>query len=146
MVKSFSIEDGNLQSRTLVVSRNVDYSDLDLVFETNTRGDVYRKLDAAAVRQSVKNIILTELGDKPFRPKFGTNIRSLLFENFSSTTKYDVDLRIRAAIKNREPRALVEDVIVVDREEENALLATIIFRVINTQELITLNVTLSRLR
>lgn len=146
MVKSFSIEDGNLQSRSLVVSRNVDYSDLDLSFEINSKGDVYKKLDAAAVRQSVKNIILTDFGDKPFRPRFGTDLRSLLFENFSPTISYDIDLRIRSVIKLREPRALVQDVQVEERQDENALVVSVVFQVINTEELITLNVTLSRLR
>ena len=66
MSRVFSIEDGNLQSRSLVTSRNKLYSDIDLTFAKRPSGDVYKKTDGAAVKQSIKNLMLTNLGEKPF--------------------------------------------------------------------------------
>lgn len=146
MTKAFSIEDQNLQGRSLIVSRSVDYSDLDASMELKTNGDVYKKLDAAAVRQSVKNIVLTDYHEKPFNPFFGGNVRDLLFENYDFSLSEDLKARIRKAINAYEPRALVNDIRTRWDENNHHLLVTIIFQVINTTEQITLNVTLSRIR
>jgi len=146
MTKAFSIEDQNLQGRSLIVSRSVDYSDLDASMELKTNGDVYKKLDAAAVRQSVKNIILTDYYEKPFKPFFGGNVRDLLFENYDFSLSEDLKDRIRKAINAHEPRALVNDIRTRWDESNHHLLVTVIFQVVNTTEQITLNVTLSRIR
>ena len=146
MAKAFSIEDTNLQSRSLVVSKFKDYSDLDASMELKTSGDVYRKLDAAAVKQSVKNIILTNHDEKPFKPKFGTDIYKLLFENYTFSLEQNIKGKIRSAIRTYEPRAEVERIDTKWDEANNHLMVTVIFRIVNTTELITLNVTLSRVR
>ena len=75
-----STEDGNLSSSNIISSRTKDYSDVDLSFVPKPNGDIFKKTDAAAVKQSVKNIILTNHFEKPFLPFFGGNVRSLLFE------------------------------------------------------------------
>jgi phage baseplate assembly protein W len=146
MAKAFSIEDGSLQSRSIIVSRTVDYSDLDPDFDVKTDGDVFRKLDAAAVRQSVKNIVLTDYHEKPFLPFFGGNIRDMLFENFDFSLNEDIKARIRRAINLYEPRAIVNDIRTRWDEDNHHLLVTLIFTVVNTTEEIALNITLSRIR
>ena len=75
-----STEDGNLQKSVLISSRSVDYVDIDLAFANRPSGDVYKKRDAAAVKQSIKNILLTNHYEKPFQPFFGSNLRGMLFE------------------------------------------------------------------
>lgn len=149
MARSFSLEDGNLQQSSLIVSRNVDYSDIDLAFdvidEVSNR-DVFKKKDAAAVKQSVKNIVLTNRGEKPFAPKFGTNIIDLIFELNEPDVGISLRNRIKRAIELYEPRAVVEKVKIDNIIDQYTLNAVIVFRVINTTELISLNVTLSRLR
>lgn len=146
MARSFSIEDGNLQTSSLVVSRNVDYSDIDLTFGINSIDDVFKKKDAAAVKQSVKNIILTNRGEKPFSPRFGTSIYNMIFELNEPDVGISIRNRIIRAIQLYEPRAVVEDVRIDNIIDEYTLNAVIVFRVINTTELVSLNVTLSRLR
>jgi len=145
-IRSFSIEDGNLQDRPLIGTRRVDYSDVDLYFEIDTTGDVYKKLDAAAVKQSVKNIILSNYGEKPFKPFFGTDIRALLFELYDFGLENDIKLRIRTALKRYEPRAEIVELTVEGERDENQLFVEIIFKVVNTNEIVTLNTSLSRLR
>ena len=83
MAKAFSIEDGNLQTRSLVTTRNRLYKDIDLSFDhkptdgTNpTTADVYKKEDAAAVKQAVKNLLMTNFGEKPFNLFYGANLQS----------------------------------------------------------------------
>ena len=54
-----SKEDGNLNSVSIVTSRNRVYLDIDLLFDVNSNGEIFKKRDAAAVKQAVKNLIQT---------------------------------------------------------------------------------------
>ena len=62
-VKAFSIEDGNL-SASVVTTRSKKYTDIDLTFANRPSGDVYKKVDAAAVKQAVKNLLLTSVSQE----------------------------------------------------------------------------------
>jgi phage baseplate assembly protein W len=144
-VKAFSIEDGNL-SASIVTTRNKKYSDIDLTFTARPSGDVYKKIDAAAVKQSVKNLLLTSRYEKPFQPNFGANLNSALF---ALDTDYDPDYiqdLIADAIAKYEPRARVLEISLNLLPETNALDATIIFQVVNTNETVSVDVSLTRLR
>ena len=54
-----SQEDGKLNQSSVVTSRTRIYSDLDLTFTAKPNGEIYKKVDAAAVKQAIKNLILT---------------------------------------------------------------------------------------
>ena len=69
--RAFAAEDGQLGAQTLITTRTKDYKDLDLSFVARPDGDIYRKNDAAAVKQAVKNLIMTGLNEKPFKKSFG---------------------------------------------------------------------------
>ena len=51
VTKSLAIEDGNLQTPSIITTRKRNFSDLDLTFTVKTTGDVYKKIDAGAVKQ-----------------------------------------------------------------------------------------------
>ena len=74
--RAFSIEDGVLNSGTLVTARNRVFKDIDLSIAKKPSGDIFKKQDAAAVKQSVKNILLTNRNEKPFTPNFGGDLNS----------------------------------------------------------------------
>lgn len=144
-VKAFSIEDGNL-SASIITSRNKKYTDIDLTFTAKPSGDIYKKFDAAAVKQSVKNLLLTSRYEKPFQPNFGANLNSALF---ALDTDYDPDFiqdLIADAIAKYEPRARVLEISLNLLPETNALDATIVFQVVNTDEVVSVDVSLTRLR
>ena len=145
MARAFSIEDGTLD-RSIVSSRNVAYKDIDLTFSPKPAGDIFKKVDAAAVKQSVKNLLLTSRGEKPFNNFFGSNLNSALF---ALDTEFDpefVQNLIFDAITNHEPRARVLSVTVQLKPENNTLDTTIEFQVVNTKEIVTLDVSLARVR
>ena len=99
-----------------------------------------------AVKQAVKNLLLTSEGEKPFNPNFGSNLNSALF---SLDTEFDpeyVQNLIYDAITNYEPRASVLSVAVQMQSDYNALDASVEFQVVNTKEIVTLNVSIARLR
>tara|TARA_B100000927_G_scaffold8858_1_gene7252 strand:+ start:864 stop:1301 length:438 start_codon:yes stop_codon:yes gene_type:complete len=145
MARAFSIEDGSLD-KSIVSSRNVDYKDIDLTFSAKPAGDIFKKIDAAAVKQSVKNLLLTSRGEKPFNNFFGSNLNSALF---GLDTEFDpefVQNLIFDAITNHEPRARVLSVTVLLKPENNTLDTTVEFQVVNTKEIVTLDVSLARVR
>lgn len=144
----FSIQDGNLQSRPITTTISRTYSDVDCSFETNAtpEGDIYKKTDAAAVRQSVKNLLMTNHGEVPFRPYFGGNLNDLLFSLSTDLEDDDVEENIRYAIENYEPRARIRTIETRIKPDYNSVDVEIVFEVVNTQKIITLNVTIARTR
>lgn len=147
MVKrSLSIEDGELNRRSLITSRTSDYSDIDGTFTLRTSGDVYKKIDAAAVKQSVKNIVMTNRLEKPFNPKFGGNLQKILFELMDEDSEDLVENYVRTAIERYEPRAKVLEVDVNIPDGINTLNVRIVFQVVNSGETVTLDTRIIRVR
>lgn len=144
--KVLSTEDGNLQKTSLVSTRSVDYLDIDLTFNKRPVGDVYKKRDAAAVKQAVKNLLLTDFYEKPFQPFFGANLRGLLFELADEETQEEVRENIINAIQFYEPRVTIEDISVNVLPDQNDMRVAVVFKIISTQEIVTFTTNLSRLR
>tara|TARA_R110000822_G_scaffold101565_1_gene227728 strand:- start:11657 stop:12100 length:444 start_codon:yes stop_codon:yes gene_type:complete len=140
-----SREDTNLTS-SIITTRKVQFKDIDLSFTAKPNGEIYTKKDAAAVKQAVKNLILTNHFEKPFLPFFGGNVRDLLFDLADEDIEEDVEERIIEAINAYEPRAAVRTVNVKSDPDRNNLNVYIEFQVINTTEVVTFTTTLSRLR
>jgi len=144
--RAFSIEDGNLSSRPITVSRELTYSDVDLTFTPKPSGDLYKKVDAADVKQSVKNLLLTNYTEKPFNMRFGGNLSDFLFELETDT---DIDIladQIIEAVDLYEPRAQVLRVYGNIKPDNNEIRVTVEFQVLSTSELVVLDLTLTRLR
>ena len=141
-----STEDGNLQKSTLISSRAVDYLDIDLTFAKRPSGDIYKKKDAAAVKQSIKNLLLTDFYEKPFQPFFGGNLRAMLFELADEDTEDEVEENIINAINKYEPRAEILTITVNVLPDQNDMRVSVYFKIISTQETVTFTTNLSRLR
>lgn len=129
--------------------QDVLYADLRKdMFLNPVNGDVSRYTDEDAIKESIKNLLLTDQGERLFNPTFGSNIRKMLFENILyPETKYILNETISTTIRNFEPRCNLISVNISDMmDDTNSVTITIIFSVINIQTPITLNVVLSRVR
>jgi phage baseplate assembly protein W len=146
VTRAFAVEDGNLGTRSLVTTRTRLYSDIDLTFSKKPSGEIYKKTDAAAVKQAVKNLLLTNKYEKPFQPSFGGDLNNLLFELVDNDTVYELDAAVRETVARYEPRALIRTVKTNLQPDANNIDVTITFQVVNTEELITLGTTITRLR
>jgi len=144
MAKVFSNEDGN-QSSSIRVTRDRLYSDLDLTFSarTTTDGDVFKKSDVAAVKQSIKNLLLTNFNEKPYRPEFGGNLGGLLFELADADTGREMYENIERAIERYEPRARILNTIISSNPDRNSVSVKLEFEVVNTRFSDTLKVNIS---
>lgn len=138
---------GYRSKETLTISADdIGGSGEDLTFDVLIQGDIFKKNDAAAVKQAVKNLLLTNYYEKPFLPKFGGDLRSMLFELADDETANDIEDRIISAISTYEPRARVLNVIADVQPDYNSVKVTVNFQVINTEELVTFTTVLERLR
>lgn len=123
------------------------YSDFYNDFTKNPlTNDIARKANEDSVKQSIRNIILTNKGERPFYPEFGSNIRNMLFENITPDRLIIMKDIIKEAIKNYEPRANVINVDVIANYDSNDVVVFIVFNVINIETPVTLEVFLERIR
>lgn len=130
---------------SVTLSRNREYSDIDCTLAVKTGGDIFKKVNAAAVKQSLKNLIMTNTFEKPFRPEFGANLRGLLFELADEGTDYFVIERLKRIVEEQEPRANILDIIVSTAQTiRNHIAITITFKVVNYQQTFSLTANLER--
>lgn len=123
------------------------FVDLDLNFLANpATGDVSKKYDENAIKQSIKNLILTNHYERPFHPEIGSQINSLLFEPFTPLTQAMIERAIINTITNFEPRVELLGVNVIQNPDNNTLYVTITFTIVNTTTPVTLDFTLQRTR
>lgn len=123
------------------------FSDLDFNFTKHpVTNDVAMKYDEEAIKQAVKNLVLTRNYERPFHSEIGSQIRGLLFENASPMTVMLLKRAISDTIINFEPRVRLLDVMVRYTPDQNAISATIEFAIVNTTRPITISLTLKRTR
>lgn len=123
------------------------FTDLDFNFMVHPRtGDVSTRSDEEAVKQAIRNLILTKNYERPFRSNIGCQVNRLLFEPMSPLLSTMIERSIADAINNFEPRAVLIDVTVAFSPENNDAYITITFKLINTQTPVTINLILERTR
>jgi len=146
ITRRLSAEDGNLESSSVFATRVKKYSDIDLTFANKPSGEIYKKNDAAAVKQAVSNLLQTNHFEKPFQPFFGGNLRYYLFELADDNTAYDVYDNVIRVINQYEPRANVLEVDVNAQPDRNSLDVTVKFKIVNTGEVVVVTTNIARLR
>jgi len=110
-------------------------------------GDIAKITNAEAIKQSIKNLVLTNYGERFFNPTLGSSLNKSLFEPIDGFTLNDMQSSIVNTITFHEPRAnLIECVVSASTRDENSAVATIVFSIINTGETASLNLILRRVR
>jgi phage baseplate assembly protein W len=144
---SNNLSDYNKNRSSNVLRRNL-YTDLPINFKSvhpNLK-DIIALKDIDAVKQSVKNLIVTNHGERPFQPEIGSNITRLLFEPADVFTASAIKTEILAVLQRFEPRVTDITVQVFDNSDRNAYNITIGFRVIFAESDQEVNFYLQRLR
>jgi len=126
-------EDGNLSFSPRVTNDRL-YSDFDLTFgaRTTTDGDVFKKTDAASVKQALKSLLLTNAFEKPYKPEYGANLSGLLFEPADENTGEEITSRIKNTVSRYEPRVKILNLKVIALPDAYTIKVVIEFRVVNT--------------
>jgi len=94
-----------------MLNYNLTYNDIPFIMSKNPfTGDLNTVKDVYAIKQSVKNIIMTIAGERPFNILFGGNPIDFLFDNLTILLILKCKNRISNAIGNFEPRVAVKDI------------------------------------
>ena len=127
--------------------QNRQFVDLDLNFKRNPiTNDVVSKKGQNAIKQSIKNLVLTRIGEKLFNPIVGSYVYNLLFDNIVPETTIALQTSIEEVINTYEPRAIVNQVIVDPDPNNNGYLITLIISFVNSPEPTAVEFFLERLR
>ena len=107
------------------------FKDISMSFGSNPlTDDLIALKNENAIARSVRNIVMTLPGEKPFAPDFGSRVSSLLFENMDEITSGLIVDEIRTSIDNYEPRVELQSVDVFPDFEGNSYEVTIIYNII----------------
>ena len=131
------------------ISRNVrQYRDLDLFFGRKpVSKDINIVTDVTNIKRAVRNLVLTNVYEKPFHPEISSGIRGMLFENMTPLTSIVLTKKVEDVIENFEPRVRLMGVSARPNLDRNEYEMTIEFFIKNfPTELITVDVFLERLR
>ena len=102
------------------------FKDINLSFKRHpVTNDVVVIRDEDAIKRSVKNIIFTILGEKPFEPNFGSVINESLFDLNTNLSEIRVSDEIRSSLLNYEPRISNLDVTVTVAPDTNEMNCTV---------------------
>ena len=129
------------------VARKPDYSDLDLDFIAHpTTKDVVRKTGEDAIKRSVRNLILTNHYERPFRSYLGSNVRKVLFDNINPMTATTLINFIKEVIINYEPRVSLTNVDVSVSTDNDGFDVIISYVILNRSQPVTIKLFLERIR
>ena len=152
----FANEDGNVSKKSIIVSRVREDKDIDATFSAkfvgldtdgnNLPGDIFKKTNAAAVKQSIRNLLLTNFTERPFMHRFGGNLTDMLFRLSTEIDDANLENDITSSIQTYEPRAQVLNINSIISADNNEVRVTVRFLVISTLQQDTVEINLTRLR
>jgi len=107
------------------------FKDINLSFKRHpVTNDVVVIRDEDAIKRSVRNIIFTILGEKPFEPNFGSVINESLFDLSTNLSEVRVQDEIRTSLLNYEPRISNISVTVIVAPDTNEMNCTVQYDIV----------------
>ena len=107
------------------------FKDLSASFQISPlSNDLITLKNESAIARSVRNLVLTIQGERPFQPVLGTGVSRLLFENMDKLTASAIRSEIRTTIENYEPRVEINEILVEPDFEGNAFHVTLQYFII----------------
>jgi len=130
-----------------IVSKKKPWRDLDLSLKIHPiRKDIIPLKDDAAIKNAVKNLLVSNFFERPFQPTLGANLRGLLFEPADAITKLDLQQGVRRVLNTHEPRIKVLNVKVFDESDNNSYRITVKFLIKEYDTAESVEIVLRRLR
>ena len=130
-----------------IVSKKKPHRDLDLSLKIHPiRKDIIPLKDDAAIKNAVKNLLISNFYERPFQSDLGANLRGLLFEPAGLLTNIQMRDNIRFCVEKYEPRVSVDSIDITDVVDENRYIIEVFFTIkeFSTQD--SVEIVLRRLR
>src|SRR4051812_18428599 len=117
------------------------FKGIQFPFQKGTTSFPAAASDAALIRQSIIQILLTEAGERLMRPDFGSGLISRVFDNNDSVLESLLQAEVFAAVGKWEPRAIVRSVDMV--RNDSTITVTVSYVVVATRQLDSVSLALS---
>jgi|TARA_R100001463_G_scaffold94008_2_gene148534 phage baseplate assembly protein W len=110
------------------------FKDISATFQTNPlNSDLIALNNSNAISRSIRNLILTVPGDKPFQPDLGSEVYDSLFDQLDQITAASIQSQIENTIIRYEPRVSLTSVDVKSNIPNNAFDVLITYEVIGVE-------------
>ena len=107
------------------------FKDISMSFGANPlTNDLIAIKNASAISRSIRNIVMTLPGEKPFEPQYGSKVSKVLFQNMDMISSGIIVDEIRTSINNFEPRVELLSVESNPDFDSNSYDVTIIYDII----------------
>ena len=107
------------------------FKDVSMTFQKHPlTSDILALKNESAIARSVRNIVFTVPGEKPFNEDFGSQISQALFENINDISANIIKSEIKSSLQRYEPRVNVKEVKVEPNFDQNEFNATIVYEII----------------
>ena len=107
------------------------FKDLSSSFQTNPlSNDLLGIKNETAIARSIRNLVLTQQGERPFNSILGSKVSGLLFENLDDITGSAIRDEIRTTINNFEPRVNLLEVKVLPNYDSYEYNVTIRYEIV----------------
>ena len=130
-----------------IVSKRKPHRDLDLSLKIHPiRKDIIPLKDDAAIKNAVKNLLISNFYERPFQDDLGANLRGLLFEPAGLLTTLNIKDNIKSVIKKYEPRVAITSIKVDNMESDNSYHIAVNFNIKEFDSASGVEIILRRLR
>ena len=90
----------------------LNFKDLSITFKKHpVTNDLVTVKDKSAVAQSIKGLLLTRKGERPFKPDLGSGLQDLLFEPMDYGTSALIKKEVIETLTKYEPRIIITNLI-----------------------------------
>lgn len=116
-----------------MATSNLNFRDINIGFKKHpVTDDIVLSKDAAAIKQAIVNLLLTNKGERLFNSDFGSDIRQFLFEPLDYATAGQVNGNIRYTLGRFEPRISVQSVDTTPNFDDNGFDVELTYRIIGS--------------
>lgn len=103
-----------------VQRKSKGFKDISASFKINpVNQDLIGLVNFNAIARSIRNLILTQPGERPFNPALGSGVNALLFNNLDRLTASSIKSEIENTIVNFEPRVELNEITVNPNAEKH---------------------------
>jgi len=121
------------------------YKDFAISFAPNPSTEDFGAVkNANAIKQSVRNLLLTRFGERPFQENIGSRIKSLLFEPFDPFSVDEMKMEIINVLTRLEPRIEISRIEILDESDVNSVKIELDFNIVGEELVQTIDFLLER--
>lgn len=131
-----------------MLKKNINYKDIPFFLTKNAfTGDLNLVKDVYAIKQALKNIILTIKFEKPFNFLFGANPRKFLFDTLDDVILFECKTIIANNVANFEPRVTLREIVISQSTKNpNQIIIVVIYVITSLGIQDTVTISLERTR